>query len=133
MAVDPPQVTVSGTLRARTVEGRIKTVPIKLMISNDMTERLQVVFGGQEGNIVTRELLIRGPAEVVRALEDGTSGYDVLGFVEVSSADERRELVEGENILKTPQFINLPPEVQQAADVEQVEIRLVTRPAMVTP
>jgi len=123
--VDPPQVTLSGTLKVRTREGRISTVPINLLVSNDVVERFHISLDGRDDNIVTREVAIRGPTEIVAELEAKSTKYSVEGYVKITLEDTRRE--PSTPFLKVPIILNLPPGVEIVREPDPVEVQILSR------
>ena len=121
----PKQVTVTATLKQRTRQGLIRTVPIHLRLTPNISWGYKILLDGGQA-VVTRSLKVEGPTATIDALEENPSRFDVFGYVEITSEDVRlTEVQPGEKLLKQPKFVNLPNGIKQIQDVELVEVEIV--------
>ncbi len=127
LKVDPAQARLSGKLSQRVLTGRIPTVPVWLLMTKDMADEYEVVFGGQDTQLVTRAVTIRGPTELVDDLIQNPAKYDVKVMVEITREDLNRDTTKEGFISKIPQFRRWPTGVTVAEEPEPVLIKLVPR------
>ncbi len=125
-SVEPSEVTLMATVKVRTTEGRLPTVPIRLLIGNDVIKRFQITFGLTDDPIATCEIMIRGPVDIVHDLIEKASKYGVRGYVEITMEDAERGLSGA--LMKVPQILNLPKDVELAKTPEPIEIHIIERP-----
>jgi len=118
----PPTVDVTATLKAQRRTATVPTVPILLAVSFANLERPYRAVTPDGGTLVTRAILVTGPADAVaRLLRGETRAY---GVIQLKEADL---VAAGTPRLATPDF-HLPPGVELAEDPAPVEFRLIEVP-----
>lgn len=120
--VDPSQVTLTGTVQARTRELELPTIPVWVAASPALLNRYVVKLEGQEGP-TTLPIRVRGPLDVIDKLERDTRR--IIALVQITSDEIQNMLKPGYSEL--PVFSGLPEGVTLVNDVERVSIELEPR------
>jgi hypothetical protein len=112
---EPREVRFVGEIVGRNARVRLPTVPIRVMFpSNDLnaiSAKFRVRFSDHTNDIVTSEVYITGPADIVQAIAENPRQYGVEGYVMLTREEAEKARQPGEKILRTPQFL-LPPGVE---------------------
>lgn len=129
MSVEPQQVTFSATLLEHVKTDRIRTIPIRVILASlDVWQQYELRFTEEpDESVVTRPILIRGRSDLVDAIVESVSRYNIFGVINIA----RDDLPEGQlsiRLAKSVSILNLPKGVELAEEPEEVEIELLPRP-----
>ncbi len=129
LRLDPERVTFSATLLQHTKQVRLPTIPVHLMPSNiDIWDDYQPRFAEDPNKrILTIAIRVRGPEDIVDAIVQNPSMYDIFGYFRITSED----LPDSETTVplrKKVHIENLPEGVVLDEEPDPVDIELIPRP-----